>query len=253
MKILLSNDDGYRAAGLLSLYEAVSAIAEAIVVAPRENQSGASNSLTLRQSLNVNYADNGFIYVEGTPADCVHLAINGLLDFRPDMVVAGINHGANMGDDVLYSGTVAAAIEGRFLGLPAIAVSLANRDSEYFQDAAQIVVNLLMKLQDNPLSRDTILNINIPDKPFDQIQGFEATRLGARHQSQPIIEEDSTDAGEIYRIGPPGEEADSGMGTDFYAVGQGKVSITPLQIDMTRHDHLKTIDDWINGLGSGVI
>ena len=253
MRILLSNDDGYRAPGLQALYESVSKVAqETTVIAPETNRSGASNSLTLKTPLCVCYADNGFIYVNGTPADCVHLAINGLLASQPDMVVAGINHGANMGDDVIYSGTVAAAIEGRFLGLPAIAVSLAGRELNHFNSAGLVVLKLLERLQADPLPDDTILNVNIPDIPFDKIEAFEATRLGSRHQSQPIIkenvEESAADSEQVYRIGPPGDEADAGQGTDFYAVSHNRVSVTPLQIDMTRHHSLEKIGSWLSAI-----
>ncbi|NKB77478.1 MAG: 5'/3'-nucleotidase SurE [Gammaproteobacteria bacterium] len=247
MKILLSNDDGYQAPGLMALYKVVSKFADVVVMAPEDNRSGASNSLTLRKPLTVNYASNGFGYVNGTPADCVHLAINGVLDFLPDMVISGINHGANLGDDVLYSGTVAAAIEGRFLGLPAIAISLAGSKEPFFYNTASAVVNdLLVHLMDNPLPSDNILNINIPNIPLEKVKGMEPARLGSRHQSQPIIRIDSDQDGKMYQIGPPGNEADAGLGTDFFVINQNKVSITPLQIDMTRHHDLGKISDWLS-------
>ncbi len=269
MKILLSNDDGYRAPGLAVLARALAPLSEITVVAPERNCSGASNSLSLHNELRVRQNHNGFYSVDGTPADCVHLAIRGLLDFEPDMVVAGINHGENLGDDVIYSGTVAAAIEGRFLGLPAIAVSLAGTHMTHYQTAAEVIIRVLENLRARPLPRDTILNINVPDLPFAQLRGLRATRLGARHQSQPIIEaappSDASDASgadavdgtgtgadgmdgvaqRIYRIGPVGDGADAGPGTDFDAVAAGAVSVTPLQIDMTRHNSVENIANWL--------
>ncbi|NKB61296.1 MAG: 5'/3'-nucleotidase SurE [Gammaproteobacteria bacterium] len=247
MKVLLSNDDGHLAPGLMALYQVVSKFADVVVMAPDQNRSGASNSLTLRKPLTVNYDDNGFGYVDGTPVDCVHLAVNGMLDFLPDMVVSGINHGANLGDDVLYSGTVAAAIEGRFLGLPAIAFSLTGSEDPYFYDtAAAVVEELFIHLMANPLPADNILNVNIPNIPLGRIKGMESARLGSRHQSQPIIRLESEPDDKIYQIGPPGDEADAGPGTDFFLISQNKVSITPLQTDMTRHHDLGKINDWLS-------
>ena len=247
MKILLSNDDGYRAEGLAALAEVLSAVFEVVVVAPEENCSGASNSLSLRRPLRVRETPGGFYYVDGTPADCVHLAITGMLDnvlgWKPDMVVAGINHGANLGDDVIYSGTVAAAMEGRFLGLPAIAVSLMGE--RHYATAAGVIMGLLENLRARPLPTDTILNINVPDLPSAELRGLRATRLGARHQSQPIIEESDTPAERVYRIGVIGDSADDGPGTDFHAVGAGAVSVTPLQVDMTRHHSVAGIANWL--------
>ena len=247
MKILLSNDDGYRAPGLMVLYEVLREFAEVVVIAPEENRSGVSNALTLRRPLTIRYDNNGFGFVNGTPADCVHLAINGMLDSVPDMVISGINHGSNLGDDVLYSGTVAAAIEGRFLGLPAIAFSLAGSAEPYFYDTARLVAkDIFTRLMENPLPADSILNINIPNIPIGELKGIESARLGARHQSQPIIRIESSPDDKMYQIGPPGNEADAGPGTDFFLIGQNKVSITPLQIDMTRHRELGRIDDWLS-------
>ncbi len=248
MEILISNDDGYLAPGLAALVEAVQQVAEVTVVAPERNQSGASNSLTLGYPLRVHEAPNGYFYVEGTPADCVHLAITGLLDSEPDMVIAGINKGANMGDDVLYSGTVAAATEGRFLGLPAIAVSLAGNKFSYFATAGQVVVKLLDHLKSESLPPDTILNINVPDIPYDQVQGVVATRLGHRHRAEPVIRDRSPAGDEIYWVGPAGPEADAGDGTDFYAVRNDFVSVTPLQIDLTRHERLESVTNWLSTL-----
>ena len=187
-----------------------------------------------------------FYYVDGTPADCVHLALNGALDFQPDMVISGINHGANLGDDVIYSGTVAAAIEGRFLGLPAMAVSLAGTNPTHFVTAGRAVVDLIERLIAKPLPEDTLLNVNVPDVPYDKIKGIQSTRLGARHQSQSIIRLESPGNDKIYQIGLPGDEADAGPGTDFYAVSDSAVSVTPLQLDMTRHHDLGKIGGWLS-------
>lgn len=236
MHILLSNDDGYMAEGLVTLAEALSNYAQISVVAPDKNRSAASNSLTLELPLRASEAENGFIKVDGTPTDCVHLAITGLLEQEPDMVVAGINHGANMGDDVLYSGTVAAATEGRFLGLPAIAISLASNTPVHFDSAAQIALILLKRLEQQPIGKDTVLNVNVPDLPFEQIKGFQVTRLGQRHKSEPVIKDQDPRGRDIYWVGPPGAEQDAGVGTDFYAVKNNYVSVTPLQLDLTRYE-----------------
>jgi 5'-nucleotidase len=248
MKILISNDDGYQAEGLVALAEKLTQIADVTVVAPSTNRSCASSALTVRQSIAVKKAENGMFYVEGTPGDCVHLAINGMLDFEPDMVVSGINNGSNLGDDVIYSGTVAAAIEGRFLGLPAIAVSLVGEKLSHYDTAARVAYELVKTLEHTPLQRDTILNINVPDIPWEQLSGIEATRCGARHQSQPIIPLGSSEDSEFFQIGPAGNEADAGPGTDFYAVANNKVSVTPLQIDMTRYSRMPEIAKWITAV-----
>jgi 5'-nucleotidase len=245
MRILLSNDDGYFAPGLAALAEAVRQIAHIDVVAPERDRSGASNSLTLSRPLRMQRAASGFYYVDGTPTDCVHLAITGLLTQEPDMVVSGINHGANLGDDVIYSGTVAAAMEGRFLGLPAIAVSLVGREGRHFTTAAQVVLNLLDKLKNHPLPTDTILNVNVPDVPYEQLSGFEATRLGHRHKAEPVIKSADPHGNAIYWVGPPGAEADAGSGTDFHAVRQNRVSVTPLHVDLTRHVTLPQVSSWL--------
>jgi len=247
MKILLSNDDGFDAPGLLALYEAVSTVAEVTVVAPENNCSGSSNALTLRKPIRVRHHENGFMSVLGTPADCVHLAITGMLDFQPDIVVSGINNGPNLGDDVIYSGTVAAAIEGRFLRLPAIAVSLAGEALNHFDSAARVVLDMLEKIHTHPMSGHCLLNLNVPDLPYARIKGMEVTRLGKRSHSEPIISETSTDDDRIYRIGRPGAEDDAGSGTDFHAVSQGRVSITPLTIDMTHYGNIPMVDSWLNG------
>ncbi len=244
-RILLSNDDGYLAPGLAALAEACSRVADITVVAPDRNRSGASNSLTLDMPMRVRTAENGFFYVDGTPTDCVHVAITGLMEVAPDMVIAGINHGANLGDDVLYSGTVAAATEGRFLGFPAIAVSLAGHDASHFQTAGRVVEMLLERLEDEPLPADTILNVNVPDLPMSEIRGFRATRLGHRHKSEPVVRSTDPLGRVIYWVGPPGGEQDAGEGTDFHAVRSGSVSVTPIRIDLTRHDQVPQIDAWL--------
>lgn len=246
MHILLSNDDGYLAKGLTTLAEALRKHADISVVAPDRNRSAASNSLTLDLPLRAVQEDNGFVKVDGTPTDCVHLAVTGLLKNEPDMVFAGINHGANLGDDVLYSGTVAAATEGRFLGFPAIAISLAAvNEPVYFETAAHVAVVLLHKLIQSPLPKDTILNVNVPDIPVDQLKGYRVTRLGQRHKSEPVITTLDPRGRAIYWIGPPGAEQDAGPDTDFYAINSGRVSITPLQIDLTWYARLDMLKAWL--------
>ncbi len=245
MHILLSNDDGYLAEGLTALANALKEYATVSVVAPDRNRSAASNSLTLEMPLRAYSTDNGFIKVDGTPTDCVHLAITGLLDDEPDMVFAGINHGSNLGDDVLYSGTVAAATEGRFLGLPAIAISLVGSNPSHFETAAQVAVGLLKQLIKKPLPKDTILNVNVPDVALENLKGYQATRLGQRHKSEPVIKSEDPRGRSIYWVGPPGAEQDAGPGTDFYAINAGYVSITPLQIDLTRYDSLEALKAWL--------
>ena len=245
MRILVSNDDGVQAAGIHALAKEMSNLGEVIVVAPDRNRSGASNSLTLSRPLRVNRLANGFYSVEGTPTDCVHLALTGLLDEPVDLVVSGINHGSNLGDDVLYSGTVAAATEGRFLGLPAIAISLVGSNPSHFETAAQVAVVLLKQLIKKPLPKDTILNVNVPDVALVDIKGYQATRLGQRHKSEPVIKSEDPRGRSIYWVGPPGAEQDAGPGTDFYAINAGYVSITPLQIDLTRYDSLAALKAWL--------
>jgi 5'-nucleotidase len=245
MKILLSNDDGYQAPGLKILAERLAVLGDIRVVAPDRDRSGASNSLTLDYPLRPRVMDNGFIRVDGTPTDCVHLAITGLLEEEPDMVVSGINAGPNMGDDVLYSGTVAAATEGRFLGLPALAVSMNSYLPEYFDTAARVTLELLSLLRERPLNNDIILNVNIPDLPYEVLKGFKATRLGHRHKAEPVVRTQDPRGKVIYWVGPAGAEQDAGPGTDFHAVREGYVSITPLQVDLTRHNALETVNDWL--------
>ncbi len=245
MKILLSNDDGYHAEGLAVLAREVSLLAETVIVAPDRNQSGSSHSLTLDAPLRVSKTKDGIHYVSGTPTDCVHLAITGLLEVEPDMVVAGINHGANLGDDVLYSGTVAAAIEGRFLGLPAIAVSLVGDAPVHFDTAAKAVCTLIRRLENHPLPADTILNVNVPDCPYADLRGFQATRLGFRHRAEPVVKSMDPKGHPIYWVGPAGASQDSGPGTDFNAVREGYVSVTPIQTDLTRYDTIEPLGEWL--------
>jgi 5'-nucleotidase len=245
MNILISNDDGYQSTGIRLLAEALSRMATINVVAPDRDRSGASNSLTLDNPIRATRADNGFISVDGTPTDCVHLAITGLLEQEPDMVVAGINAGANMGDDVLYSGTVAAAMEGRFLGFPAIAVSLASEGANHYETAAQVTVELVQRVMSGALPADTILNVNVPDLPLDRLAGMQATRLGHRHKSEPVIETQDPRGRPIYWVGPAGSEQDAGPGTDFHAVRTGHVSVTPLDVDLTRYDALNDLSSWL--------
>ncbi len=245
MNILLSNDDGYLAPGLCALEQVLSRVGDITVVAPERNRSGASNSLTLDLPLRAVTAENGFIFVDGTPTDCVHLAITGLLETEPDMVIAGINAGANLGDDVLYSGTVAAATEGRFLGLPAIALSMDSHDPQHYATGAQVALELIEHLQRNPLPTDSIINVNIPDLPYDQLKGFQATRLGYRHRAEPVVRDSDPRGRTIYWVGPAGLEQDAGPGTDFYAIREGFVSVTPIQVDLTHHAALDELGAWL--------
>jgi 5'-nucleotidase len=248
MKILVSNDDGYSAPGIIALAESLSSLGQITVVAPDRNKSGASNSLNLENPLRVNLLDNGVYRVEGTPTDCVHLAITGLLDEEPDMVVSGINAGANLGDDVLYSGTVAAATEGRFLGLPAIAISLVGTECIHYDTAAWVAKQLVEKLQKTALPANTILNVNVPDLPIDEINGFESTRLGHRHKAEAVVKDLDPRGRIMYWIGPAGEEQDAGPGTDFDAIRRGAVSVTPLQIDLTQYDAIEGVANWLSGV-----
>ncbi len=248
MEILLSNDDGVLASGLAMLAKELSKIATIHVVAPDRNRSGASNSLTLDNPLRVKTLDNGFISVEGTPTDCVHLAITGLLEKQPDIVVAGVNAGANLGDDVLYSGTVAAATEGRFQGLPAIAVSLVGEHLHHYDTAARVARFLVERLLEHNLPVDTILNVNVPDLPMNEICGFEVTRLGTRRCAEPTLKTVDPRGHTIYWVGPPGAEQDAGVGTDFYAVSHKKVSITPLHVDLTHYQAFDQVSSWVGRL-----
>ena len=252
MKILISNDDGYRAEGLRALTDALAPLAEVTVVAPDRNRSGASNSLTLDVPLRVfPFAADRYLVVNGTPTDCVHLAVSGLFEHEHDMVVSGINDGANLGDDVLYSGTVAAAIEGRFLGLSAIAVSLViqQNSGEHFATAARVAAELVMRIQHSPL-QTTILNVNVPDLPYEELKGYRATRLGSRHRSERMVRSEDPRGRPVYWIGPAGLGQDAGPGTDFHAVANGYVSVTPLQVDLTRHRMLDDVSAWLQGRGT---
>jgi 5'-nucleotidase len=248
MKILLSNDDGFLAPGLKMLAKVLSEIAEVTVVAPDRNRSGASNSLTLDNPLRAITAENGFISVNGTPTDCVHLAVTGLLNEMPDMVVSGINEGSNLSDDVLYSGTVAAATEGRFLGLSSIAVSLAGPKCQHYDTAAQIAKVLVLHLREDPLPADTVLNVNVPDLPLSEIKGFQVTRLGTRHVAEPTIKSADPRGRKIYWVGQPGPEQDAGPGTDFHAVNMGFVSITPLHLDLTHYKVFEQLAGWVGSI-----
>lgn len=248
MRILLSNDDGYLAPGLAALARALRPLAQLDVVAPERDRSGASNSLTLDRPLRVKQGENGFSYIDGTPTDCVHIAITGLMEQEPDMVIAGINRGGNLGDDVIYSGTVAAAMEGRFLGAPAIAVSLVGQEGLHYETAAQIVVRLVQQLRRESLPADTILNVNVPDVPLAEIAGIEATRLGHRHKAESVIKAADPHGRPVYWVGAPGAEADAGPGTDFYAIRQRRVSITPLHVDLTRYTALDQVASWLKQL-----
>ena len=250
MKILVSNDDGYRAEGVRRLREALATLAEVTVVAPDRNKSGASNSLTLDVPLRVFEAEPGVYFVPGTPTDCVHLAISGLFDFEHDMVVSGVNDGANLGDDVLYSGTVAAAVEGRFLGLPTIAVSLCTGTGggAHFETGAEVARRLVAQLLKRPLQSALVLNVNVPDVPFAQLRGLRASRLGYRHRSEPVMRAQDPRGRAVYWIGPAGAQQDAGPGTDFDTVAQGYVSVTPLQVDLTRHAALSAVGTWLEGV-----
>lgn len=250
MKILVSNDDGYLATGINALTDALEEVADVVVVAPDRNRSAASNSLTLSRPLRVtSYGENRF-KVDGTPSDCVHLAVTGFLDEEPDLVVSGINHGANLGDDVIYSGTVAAAMEGRFLGLPTIAVSLVGKtlvgaNLTHFDTAARVAVELVEKIERASLPSDTVLNVNVPDRPYEELTGIRAARLGFRHKSEPILPDKDPYGRPIYWVGPAGQGQDTGEGTDFHAIEQGVVAVTPLRVDLTRHEALPGMADWL--------
>jgi len=248
MRILLSNDDGVNAKGIHVLHQALTQIAEVTLVAPDRNCSGASNSLTLLNPLRATTLDNGFIAVNGTPTDCVHLGVNELSSEMPDLVVAGINHGANLGDDTLYSGTVAAATEGRHLGLPAVAVSLCSKEGNYFETAAAVTVGIIKQLTSHPLPKDQIININVPDVPLSELKGVKVTRLGSRHKAETMTKQQDPWGRDIYWYGILGAESDAGTGTDFYAVNNGYASVTPLTVDMTARDSLKAVADWLKDM-----
>jgi 5'-nucleotidase len=245
MRILLSNDDGYFAPGLAALAEGLAGLGEITVVAPERDRSGASNSLTLDRPLSLRTASNGFRYVNGTPTDCVHMAVTGILDFEPDIVVSGINTGSNMGDDTLYSGTVAAATEGYLLGIPSIAVSLVGTVYEHYRTAAQVARELVERIQRAEFGAPVLLNVNVPDVPYDAITGIEVTRLGRRHKAQPVIKGKNPRGDTIYWVGPAGAAREAGPGTDFHALERGAVSITPLQVDLTHADQIPVLTKWL--------
>jgi len=245
MQILVSNDDGYTAPGIIALVDVLKQQAQITVVAPDRNRSGASNSLTLDSPLRAHLAENGFYRVDGTPTDCVHLGITGLLHKAPDMVVSGINAGGNMGDDVLYSGTVAAATEGRFLGLPAVAISLVGQEPQHYDSAAKVAMQLVENIALSALPSDTILNVNVPDIPYHEIRGFQATRLGRRHKSEPVVEDTDPRGQRLYWVGPVGPEQDAGPGTDFHAVRHQWVSVTPMKIDLTDYRAIEGLGKWL--------
>lgn len=247
MMLMLSNDDGYFSPGLACLAETLATIAEVIVVAPERDRSGASNSLTLDRPLNLRRAANGFYYVNGTPTDCVHLAVTGMLDTQPDMIVSGINAGANMGDDTIYSGTVAAATEGFLLGIPAIAVSLVGKKWAHFDTAACVVKNLVQQFERRTHSHPWLLNVNVPDIPYEQLKGCEVTRLGKRHKAEPVVKSTNPHGETVYWVGAAGKEQDAGAGTDFNAIARQCVSVTPLQIDLTQYSQLDTVRNWLVG------
>jgi len=247
MRILLSNDDGYFAPGLACLAETLASIAEVVVVAPERNRSGASNSLTLDRPLNLRRAQNGFYYVNGTPTDCVHMAVTGMLEEQPDMVISGINSGANMGDDTIYSGTVAAATEGFLLGIPAIAVSLAGGELLHYRTAAQVALELVQHFGNNTHTHPWLLNVNVPDIPPEQLQGMEVTRLGKRHKAEPVVRATNPNGETVYWVGPAGKAQDAGEGTDFHAVANRRASVTPLQVDLTQYNQLDAVRSWMQG------
>lgn len=248
MNILLSNDDGVNALGIKVLYQALSQFANVTVVAPDRNCSGASNSLTLLNPLRAETLDNGFISVNGTPTDSVHLGISQLVKPLPDLVVAGINKGANLGDDTLYSGTVAAATEGRHMGMPAVAVSLVGKDEQHYETAASVTASFIKHLVEHPLPSDQIININVPNIPLSQLKGIKVTRLGHRHKAETMKRMQDPWKRDIFWYGPLGQELDAGEGTDFHAISQGYASVTPLTVDMTAHKSINSMSQWINQL-----
>jgi 5'-nucleotidase len=245
MRILLSNDDGYFAPGLSALAEGLAPFGEVTVVAPERDRSGASNSLTLDRPLTVRKAANGFLYVNGTPTDCVHLAVTGLFERLPDMVVSGINDGANMGDDTIYSGTVAAATEGFLLGIPSFAISLTSKAGRHYGTAARIAANMVERFRADPIKLPVLLNINVPDVPFELLAGIRTTRLGRRHKAQPAVKSNDPRGNVVYWVGAAGDAQDAGDGTDFDAVRQNFVSVTPLQMDLTHFAQLDSVRAWM--------
>ena len=244
MKILISNDDGYQAAGIKTLIDELKKIADLIVVAPDRNRSGSSSSLTLDKAVKVTKVEDSFYYIDGTPTDCVHIALTGLINFIPDLVISGINHGPNMGDDTIYSGTVAAAMEGYLLNIPSFAVSMGNDNPKNFITAAKITVDLI-KLYNKKKFTSTLLNINVPDVPYSDLKGIEITRLGKRHAAEPAIKGKEKNMETFFWIGAAGKPNDGGPGTDFYAVQNRMVSITPIHGDLTDHQKIKNMEEWL--------
>jgi 5'-nucleotidase len=245
MRILISNDDGYFAPGINVLATHLAKIAEITVVAPERNRSGASNSLTLDRPLSIRKASNNFYYVNGTPTDCVHIALTGLMDHMPDMVISGINDGANMGDDTIYSGTVAAAMEGFLLEIPSIAVSMSQHEATHFETAARVTVELIEHYLKNKPKSSMLLNVNVPDVPYDEIKGKRVTRLGKRHKAEPVSKLKTPRGDTVYWVGAAGQPNDGGEGTDFHAVANNFVSISPIHVDLTRHAQLIELQDWL--------
>jgi len=247
MKILISNDDGYQAEGIQVLTKYLEKDHQVVVVAPNENKSASSSSLTLNRALKPIKIETNVYSIDATPSDCVHLALCGFLQDDFDLVVTGINFGPNLGDDVIYSGTVAGAIEGRFLGLPSIAISLASWEGKHFKTAGKVAQQVVNSIHTSRLSHDTVLNVNVPDIEFDQIKGYQTTRLGKRHMSEPSIPDEKDPS--LYWIGENGKEADNAVGTDFHAITNNYVSVTPLQIDLTKYNEIDTVSEWLSGLG----
>jgi 5'-nucleotidase len=245
MRILLSNDDGYFAPGLAILAKTLADLATITVVAPERDHSGASNSLTLDRPLSVRESANGFRFVNGTPTDCVHLAVTGLLDEMPDMVISGINLGANMGDDTIYSGTVAAATEGYLLGIPSLAISLTSKAGRHYETAARVVRELVERFQKSPFREPVLLNVNVPDIPYASLKGLEVTRLGKRHKAEPVIKATTPRSQTVYWVGAAGSAQDAGPGTDFHAVASDRVSLTPLQMDLTHPQQIPAVRTWL--------
>ncbi|MDR1661595.1 MAG: 5'/3'-nucleotidase SurE [Azoarcus sp.] len=245
MRILVSNDDGYFAPGIATLARALSDVAEVTVVAPERDRSGASNSLTLDRPLTLRRAANGFYFVNGTPSDCVHLAVTGMLDGLPDMVISGINHGANMGDDTVYSGTVAAATEGYLLGVPSFAVSLASCEASDFSAAARVALDIVARFVRSPFHEPALLNVNVPDIPYEKLGQPRVTRLGRRHKAEPVVRGTTPRGETVYWVGAAGPAADAGEGTDFHAVANGMISITPLRVDLTHTAQSGALADWL--------
>lgn len=245
MRVLISNDDGYFSPGITLLAEMIAPLAEVTVVAPERDRSGSSNSLTLDRPLTVRKAQNGFFFVNGTPTDCVHIAVTGLLPQLPDVVVSGINYGANVGDDTIYSGTVAAATEGFLLGIPSIAVSLVAEGGGHLRTAGRVAAEIIARLQKRPLPQPALLNVNVPDIEYERLAGFSVTRLGKRHKAEPVIKSTTPRGDVVYWIGAAGAAQDAGEGTDFHAIAANRVSITPLQMDLTRYSQLEAVSAWL--------